>query len=1259
MNSKVSNWAEGIIEVGWLFALIATPLFFNIQSDRIFEPDKITLLRSIVLVMSAAWIVRWVDQAGWQTLGSWDPRRADSMWRQPLVLPVILLVLIYAISTAFSVTPFVSWAGSYQRLQGTFTTFSYIVIFALLLSVMRTRAQVDRLITIVIVTSIPVALYGVLQHELRDPLPWGGDTSQRVAGHMGNAIFIGAYLIMAIPLTIARIIDSFRNILTDADLNYADVAQASIYMFALPVQILTLAWSGSRGPWLGLMAGVFAMLLILVVSLRNIAPNRFRPIDALWPLLMLVVAFAGLLISARLFAGGAALPSFLTFIGVLGALFVAILILLAIDQVWHWLWFGFLLLSLFVAGWIGAWNLLPENPTAAGPVGDVVDMLDGWRELPGFGRMGLLLEDDSGTGKVRVLIWQGALELIAPHEPITFPDGSSDRFNFMRTLIGYGPESMYVAYNSFYPPELATLEARNASPDRSHNETFDALVITGVLGFSIWQLLYLSVFYYGFTWLGVVRDRRDRILLVAFFVGGAAVGLIVLTRLLGNEYLGVAIPFGSLFGLVLYLIYHAIFGRATTDTDRAQAFDWRRLMTIGLLAAILAHYVEIHFGIAIASTRTHFFAYIALLVIIGSRLTAEEAVVEAAPAQTRRRGRGRARTNRGDSTWLGPSLAAGLILAFVVGILTYEYINFQPRPGEMENLQSIADLPTTGEIVQRAYLVNTKDSAFPDSPFVYGLIVLSWLLGLTLIFSDLYRRQAFGPPRAWIPLTANRRLLVVGYTALNGVGALVAGGLSIDNLSLNVVWGSFLALVWGASALAAAVALQLGDNPVSRNLVGGVATVAVLAAVPMMLAGTAFMGVVVGVSGAVILGLAWADPWNRLYGPIVVMGLVSFSLAAIIGLLQASLLRGMFIPPATVTAATPLVERRYLEGIRVANFLSAFYVYAFAVFLLAGVALGARRAAAARDMGSRPALIAAAPLLILALVLVNVMNVRVIHADMIYKRGKPFDQQGTALANRGDLVNSAEQWDVAIRLYEHAIDLVPREDFYYLWLGRAYLEKTNVADAAEQQRLLTTAEARLLDAQSINPLNTDHTANLARLNVRWAGLQPNNRASRVETAADFYRSALQLSPQNSIIRNELAGLYATLGEDCERALTIYDESAAIDPFFADTYYAQADTYVRCGLAQADEQTRQDYFDAAEQSLEDALDNVLVRNQRQANALDGRVASIMLSLAAQYQGIGDVDDARDVAARALELAAENADLAAQIQQFIAGLDAGTP
>ena len=39
--------------------------------------------------------------------------------------------------------------------------------------------------------------------------------------------------------------------------------------------------------------------------------------------------------------------------------------------------------------------------------------------------------------------------------PLQFPDGTQDNLNPVRLLIGYGPESMYVAYNRFYPPDLA------------------------------------------------------------------------------------------------------------------------------------------------------------------------------------------------------------------------------------------------------------------------------------------------------------------------------------------------------------------------------------------------------------------------------------------------------------------------------------------------------------------------------------------------------------------------------------------------------------------------------------------------------------------------------------------------------------------------------------------------------------------------------------------------------------------------------------
>ena len=51
MTSKLSRFLSGILEAGWLAAVISVPLFFNIHSERVFEPDKVAILRSIAVLM--------------------------------------------------------------------------------------------------------------------------------------------------------------------------------------------------------------------------------------------------------------------------------------------------------------------------------------------------------------------------------------------------------------------------------------------------------------------------------------------------------------------------------------------------------------------------------------------------------------------------------------------------------------------------------------------------------------------------------------------------------------------------------------------------------------------------------------------------------------------------------------------------------------------------------------------------------------------------------------------------------------------------------------------------------------------------------------------------------------------------------------------------------------------------------------------------------------------------------------------------------
>ena len=154
MPNRLSRFAEGVMEAAWLLALVVTPLFFDIFSARVFEPDKITLLRSLALVALAAWLVKLISEGG----PRFDAIRSQyasvkGFLRLPLVIPVAALVIVYVIATIFSVSPYASLYGSYQRLQGTFTTFSYLILFVVLVANLRRRAQVDRAITLAIVAA--------------------------------------------------------------------------------------------------------------------------------------------------------------------------------------------------------------------------------------------------------------------------------------------------------------------------------------------------------------------------------------------------------------------------------------------------------------------------------------------------------------------------------------------------------------------------------------------------------------------------------------------------------------------------------------------------------------------------------------------------------------------------------------------------------------------------------------------------------------------------------------------------------------------------------------------------------------------------------------------------------------------------------------------------------------------------------------------------------------------------------------------------
>jgi tetratricopeptide (TPR) repeat protein/O-antigen ligase len=949
------------MEGAWLLGLVVTPLFFNIFSSRVFEPDKITLMRSLALVAVSAWLIKLISEGGLR----FDAARSQhaslaGFMRVPLVLPVASLVLVYLIATVFSVAPVASLYGSYQRLQGTFTTFSYLMLFGVLAGNLRRRAQIERAVTLAIICSLPASLYGIIQHYKLDPLPWGGDTTARVTGNMGNAIFLAAYLIMTAPVTLGRVVTSFHGILTDEDPRRLpfNVTRAAIYIFIFAVSLVAIWFTSSRGPWLGLLAGFFVFVVLLSLYWRARA------------LTLITIGVAALL-----------------------AVFLVVL-------------------------------NIPNGP------------LQSVREMPGIGRLGQVFETEGGTGRVRVLIWEGVIELLKPHAPLQFPDGSTDQWNAIRPLIGYGPEALYVAYNRFYPPDLAHYEARNASPDRSHNETFDALAFTGLLGLAVYLMLFVAVFYYGLKWLGIINSRTRRNVFLALVLGGGALTTLVFIVWQGPEFIGVGLPFGMLLGLIAFLTLYAIVGLPRDQADESPAAPvnepWRAILLIGLFSAIVAHFTEIHFGIAIVSTRTHFWIFTGLMLVLGyllpARAAAEPAGAEASPARLRR-GRTAARIGsqaeaRPAAEQWGPVLVGAMLITMVLVTLGFDFMTNNNRSTETGQIviDALTLLPKAGSEGVRSYAI-------------LGLFAITWLAGGTLAL--LEEPQTMRGRNLWSTLIAG--LVLAFILTLLGVIAITSHLVTIASITPT----------------------NLDELIASANSVAGTLTVYYWLAA-LMLVGTA----------------------------------------------------------AALVVESPLASaaRASNRGRGTAN--------ASPVAIMAYLAL---------------------PLLAMAGTVL--LNMQVVQADIIYKTGLQFDDGG--------------QPQAAIPLFQRALALAPGEDYYYLFLGRSYLSATNaITDTVQRDGLLTDAEQHLLKARRLNPLNTDHSANLARLNRRWADLteDPALRAQRAEKASSYYAQAVQLSPRNAGLWDEWAALLFQVQGDGVSAQQKLDTSFALDQAYEVTYQLQAQLY---------------------------------------------------------------------------------------------------
>jgi tetratricopeptide (TPR) repeat protein len=130
------------------------------------------------------------------------------------------------------------------------------------------RDQLERLVTVLLMTSFGVSVFALVQRAGFDPrhLELKGG---RVISTVGHPIYLGGYLLMVIPLCIWRVLILAGGLRRSGRSTGAYWAGLALYGLVLIAQMLAFLCAGSRGPLLGLAAGLLFFVLIVAVITRR------------------------------------------------------------------------------------------------------------------------------------------------------------------------------------------------------------------------------------------------------------------------------------------------------------------------------------------------------------------------------------------------------------------------------------------------------------------------------------------------------------------------------------------------------------------------------------------------------------------------------------------------------------------------------------------------------------------------------------------------------------------------------------------------------------------------------------------------------------------------------------------------------------------------------------------------------------------------------------------------------------------------------
>lgn len=249
----------GLFAVPFLTLYVANEYFFPYITGKNFW------FRIIIDVTFAAWIILALYEAKYR------PRISGIVWS----FGALLVVMFFA--DLFGKHPTSSFWSNFERMDGYVSlvhTFMYMLVLG---SVLRTKKHWEYLFNMSLFVAFTVALYGLAQY--------GGmiEGSDRVDSRLGNAAYMAVYMLFHVFMAIWLLFESKSKGLR------------GLYLFLVAMFIFVLIQTGTRGTFVGLVAGLSVMFAYLALFGTNSKKLRKYSLGAI----AVVVLMVGGLVAAR------------------------------------------------------------------------------------------------------------------------------------------------------------------------------------------------------------------------------------------------------------------------------------------------------------------------------------------------------------------------------------------------------------------------------------------------------------------------------------------------------------------------------------------------------------------------------------------------------------------------------------------------------------------------------------------------------------------------------------------------------------------------------------------------------------------------------------------------------------------------------------------------------------------------------------------------------------------------------------------------